>query len=283
MTSAAGYSIIDEIVDGGTPELRGEGTLRLQEGQDGPPAGPGIVRFLLRYASGVDGERHTPAIKLSLEAVDEGGREILDWVPDVERAPLPQYDLTGTIEAGGETTPVTMEPVLVDHTLPATMHSMFSHDITWKVCAGSGLGEETTSARAIVPNLAAPEVDTLTAGLRLRLENIYPDAERALGDPANAGRMLPTCVLHVEKARDKQGVDVTEALEVLGWLLSFYAGGAVHPNAWECDTARGRVWCLKAHDVRRLPIDANRTCLQQDGLEPFLRRGHENWRNLDET
>ena len=46
-----------------------------------------------------------------------------------------------------------MEPVLVDHALPATMHAIADHDITWKVCAGNGLGEKTTSARAIVPNL----------------------------------------------------------------------------------------------------------------------------------
>lgn len=283
MTDAAGYSMIDELLNDGPTEFQGEGTLTLQQGQDGPPTGPGCVRFGLRYAPDEGGERHNHAIKLSLEGVDEGGREILGWTPAAACAPLPRYDLAGTIEVAREATPVRIEPVLVDHTLPATMHAVVDADLAWKVCAGRGLGEAVTSVRAIVPNLDAPEVDTETAGLRVRLEPVYPDAEHALSDPANAGKVLPTCLLRVERAEGGEDADLVEVVEVFGWLLSFYAGGAVHTNAWEGETARGRVWCLRAHDVRRLPIEARRTCLPRSGLEPFLRRGYESWQGLDET
>lgn len=283
MNSGAGYSVVDALLGDSPIELRGEGALTLQDGQDGPPTGPGQVRFGLRYAPEEGGERHTRAIKLSLEASDEGGREILGWKPDADPAPMPRYDLVGTIEADGETMPVCMEPVLIDHALPAAMHETLDRDITFKVRAGSGLEEDTTSARAIVPNLVAPNVDTVTAGLRVRLETLYTDAEYALGDPANAGKVLPTCLLHVERAEGGKNVDVTEAIEVFGWLLSFYAGGAVHPNAWEANTVRGLVWSLRAYDVRRLPVESRRTCLPREALGPFLHHGYESWRASDAT
>ena len=283
MTGASGYSVVDELLDGGTMGFRGEGTLTLQQGQDGPPAGPGRVRFGLRYAPDEGGERHNRAIKLSFEALDDGGREILGWKPAAGRAPLPRYDLAGTMEAGGDSTRVFVEPVMVDHTMPATMHAIDEFDFAWKVRAGSGLGETATSVRAIVPNLAAPDVDIETAGMRVRLETVLPDAEHIIADPANAGRVLPTCLLNVERVGGEGHDDVAEAVEVFGWLLSFYAGGAVHPSAWEGDTARGRTWCLRAHDVRRLPVEARRTCLPRSGLEPFLRHGYESWRALDAT
>ncbi len=194
MTDAAGYSVIDELLDDGPMEFQGKGTLTLQQGQDGPPTGPGQIRFVLRYAPGEGGERHTRAIKLSLDSVDEGGREILDWTPTVERTPLPRYDLSGTIEAGGETAPVRMEPVLVEHTLSAPMHGVFDHDITFKVRAGSGLGEDTASARAIVPNLEAPKVDTVTAGCGYGWKPYTPTPVTPLPTPRTRGRCCrPAC------------------------------------------------------------------------------------------
>ena len=222
-------------------------------------------------------------IKVSLDALDKGGKGILDWTPAQERAPMPRYDLAGSAEVGGETMAVRLDPLLVDHTLPADFHSMMYKDISFKVCADDGLGEKPTSARAIVPNLFTPEVETETAGLRVRLEPGYPDAEHSLSDPDNAGKVLPACLLHIEKVEEAEDVDVAEAIEIFGWLLSFYAGGAVHVNAWEGTTKSGQcMWCLRAHDVRRLPLEAKRTCLPRDGLEPFLRRGHESWQELEE-
>lgn len=282
MSDSAGYSVVEELLGGGPVEFRGEGTLVLLQGQDEPPTGPGQVRFGLLYDPDESGERHTGAIKVSLDAADDGGREILGWTPAEKRAPLPRYDLAGTIEVGGDAMPVRIEPVLVDHTLPASMHAMVSHDIAWRVSVGDGLGEEAVSVRAVVPNLDAPRVDLASAGLRVRLETVCAGAEHALADPANAGKVLPTCLLRLEKIAGGEDVDLAEAVDVFGWLLSFWAGGAVHPNAWEADTARGRVWCLRALDVRRLPVEARRTCLPCSGLEPFLRRGYESWRELDE-
>jgi hypothetical protein len=283
MSASARYSVIDELLDGRSVEIRGDGILTLREGHDGPPAGPGRVRFGLRYAPEEASESHTHAIKLTLDALDDGGREILGWNPAEERVPMPHYNLDGTSEAGGKTTAVRMEPVLVDYNLSATMHAMFDADFTWNVWVGGGPREKTRNARAIVPNLAAPNVETETAGLRVRLETVYSEAEKALRDPENAWKVLPTCLLHIERAEGGDDVEVDEAVEVFGWLLSFYAGGAVHLNAWEGDTEHGHVWCLRARDVRPLPVETKRTCLPHDGLEPFLRRGYESWRNLDET
>lgn len=275
--------MVEELLAGRPVELRGEGTLSLQQEQHGPPTGPGQVRFGLLYDPHGSDERHTRSIKMSLDATDDGGREILGWSPAKGRAPLPRYDLAGTIEVGGDAKPVRIEPVLVDHTLPASMHAIVNHDIAWRVRVGRDLGEETASVRAVVPNLDAPEVDLTSAGLRMRLETVYPGAEHALADPTNAGKVLPTRLLHLQRIVGGENVDLPEAVDVFGWLLSFWAGGAVHPNAWESNTARGSAWCLRALDARRLPVEAKRTCLPHSGLEPFLQRGYETWRNLDET
>ena len=251
--------------------------------QDDPPTGPGRVQFRLRYAPVEAGEPHTRAIKLALDALDEDGGKILEWQPREGRRPLPQYDLDGSVEWSGRTTSVRMAPVLVDDTMPAAMHAMFNTDFALKVCAGGYSRERITSMRATVPNLAAPTVETETDGLRVRLEPVYPDVQHALSDPKNTGKVLPTCLLHIDRAEVGDSGDLAEAVEIFGWLLSFYAGGSVHPNAWESDTADGRVWCLMAHVVRSLPVETKRTCIPRSGLEPFLRRGYESWRNLDES
>ena len=90
-----------------------------------------------------------------------------------------------------------MEPVLVDHRLSASLHSALYEDFTYKLLSGEGLGSEVTRARAVVPNLPAPAVETETSGLKVRLEPIHPDAEDAIRDPANANKALPTCLLHL--------------------------------------------------------------------------------------
>lgn len=95
---------------------------------------------------------------------------------------------------------------------------------------GPGVGGD--ACPSVIPNLSAPAVEAETADLRVRLEPIHPDADQAIQDPANGSKALPTCLLHLERKEGAEGPDIAEAIEVFGWLLSFYAGGAVHPNAW---------------------------------------------------
>ncbi len=283
MSEAAGYSVVDELIEGHPVEFTGEGNLTLVPDQDGPPVGPGRVRFGLRYAPEEGFEHHTHAATLSLEYLDRVGEEILDYSPAASgRVPMPRYDFEGTAMLGGESVPARMEPVMVDHRWSADQHRIFKNDFTFKAIGGEGLGSRATSARALVPNLSAPAVEIDTSGLKVHLEPIYPDAHDAITDPENAGKALPTCLLHLEQDEDATGPDVAEAVEVFGWLLSFYAGGQVHPNAWEGRTGAGPVWCLRASDVRRLPVEPEQTCLPRSSLGPFLQRAWQAWLDLDD-
>ena len=275
--------MVDELADGKPVEFTGEGNLTLQPDQDGPPVGPGRVRFGLRYAPEEGFDHHSHAIALSLEHRDGVGEEILDYSPGTGGpVPIPRYGFDGTATLGGESVPACMEPVMVDHRWSANQHRNFRNDFTFKVIGGEGLGSEVTDVRALIPNLSAPAVGIETAGLKVRLEPIYPDAYDAITDPENAGKALPTCLLHLEQGEGAAGQDVSEAVEVFGWLLSFYAGGQVHPNAWEGRTEAGPVWCLRASDVRRLPAEPKQTCLPREALEPFLERAWQAWLGLDD-
>ncbi len=189
--------------------------------------------------------------------------------------PIPRYVFDGTAQMGGRTVPMRMEPVMVDHRWSASFHRDLKNDFTFKAISGDSLGSEVTSVRAVVPNLLAPAVETETSDRKVRLDPIYPDTDHAIIDPENASKALPTCLLRLERKKSVAGPDLAEAVEVFGWLLSFYAGGAVHPNAWEGETDAGPVWCMWASDVRRLPADLKRTCLPHDVLETFLARAWE--------
>ncbi len=283
VSAAARRSVVDSLAQGETVELSGEGVLTLQPGQSGPPVGPGRVRFRLVYAPEEGTDRPTRTIALSLEATDDGGRGILGYSPAAGGpVPIPRYDFRGIAASDGEDVPTRMEPVLVDHRFSASMHGALYEDFTFKVVSGEGLGSKVTRARAVVPNLPAPSVETETSGLKVRLEPIHPDADGAIRDPANANKALPTCLLHLERAEGAEAPDIAEAIEVFGWLLSFYAGGPVHPNAWEGETEAGPLWCLRASDVRRLPAEPLQTCLPRNALGPFLGRAWEAWTGLDD-
>lgn len=283
MSAADGYSAVDELVGGQPVAFTGEGRLTLQPGQDGPPVGPGRVRFRLRYSPEESFDHHSHAITLSLEHQDGVGEKILDYSPTSGGlVPIPRYDFDGTATLGGDSVPTRMEPIMVDHRWSANEHRNFRNDYTFKVTGGEGSGSEVTGARALVPNLSAPAVETDTSGLKVRLEPIYPDAYDAITDPENAGKALPTCLLHLEQGGGAAGPDVAEAVEVFGWLLSFYAGGQVHPNAWEGQTEAGPVWCLRASDVRVLPAEPKQTCLPRGALGPFLESAWQAWLDLDD-
>ena len=81
--------MIEEVVSARSLEYRGEGALKLQTEQEGPPEGPGQVHFALRYAPVEDGPPHSQAIKIELLGLDDGAKEILDWYPGEERKPFP--------------------------------------------------------------------------------------------------------------------------------------------------------------------------------------------------
>jgi hypothetical protein len=156
------------------------------------------------------------------------------------------------------------------------------HDVKG-LLAGEGLGSEVVRARALVSNFLASTVETNTAGLHLRLEPISLSADRNPQDPAHAGNVIPTCLLSLERLEGYTGPSLPEAIEIFGWLLSFYAGRAVHPFAWEGETGNGRIWSIRTEDVDPLPIPTVTTCLQSDGLAPFLARAWVTWLSLGDV
>jgi hypothetical protein len=155
-----------------------------------------------------------------------------------------------------------------------------------KVFVGEGLGSEVVRVRAIVPYLLAPSVETGARGLQVRLESILPGAETISRDPERARKALPTHLLHLEcpeSTDEAHWSGMGKALEAFGWFLSFYAGRAVHPSAWEGETEGGRVCCIRADVVDPLPLSPVATCLRHvrlDSLEPFLTRACESWPSL---
>lgn len=284
MSAAAKYSVVDELREGRPVELKGQGAFTLQSGQSGPPAGPGQFRFALRYAPEEGVERHTHSLRLSLEGLDKGGKDILSWKPAGGRVPLARYDLDGTAEVGGEDFPARMETVFVEHRMPASTHPFFMEDFCQRMRVGDDADQRVTRLRAIVPNLAAPKVEFEASGLHASLEPLVTDPDPILTDLDSAGKVFPTCLLHLEVDEDADEPDALEALNTFGWLLSFYAGRAVHPTAWEGETANGGVWGLAACEVTLPPIEARQTCLPRstDALEPFLKGAWQQWLNFDE-
>ena len=272
--------MLEELVNDLSLEYQGEGELRLQTGQEGPPEGPGQVRFALRYAPVEDGPPHTQAIKISLLGLDDEANEILGWHPGEGRRPLPHYDLSGTIEAEGERIPVRMEPVIVDFRLSRDMHSLFQADNAWKVTAGSGSRTIPTRVRALIPNLAIPEVHEFEAeGLRVRLSEAYPGAYNNFENPnpQDVCKVLPGSYLDLECPEGAEENTVLLAIEVFGWLLTFYQGRAVHPIAWEGETEEGPVWCIHAQDVTPLPVEERDPCLRPGNLRRFLEGAFRAW------
>ena len=284
MSAAASYSVVDELREGRPIEFKGQGALTLQSGQSGPPAGLGRLRFALRYAPEEGVERHTHALRLSLEGSDKGGEEILAWKPTGGRVPLARYDLNGTAALGGKDFPVRMETVFVEHRMPASTHPFFMEDFCQRVRVGDDTAHRVTRLRAVVPNLTAPKVKFEASGLRVHLEPLVPDPDPILTDLSNAGKVFPTCLLHLEVDDDAEGPYAVEALNASGGFLRFYAGRAVHPTAWEGETAHGSVWGLAACEVTLPPIEVKQTCLPRsaDALEPYLKGAWQQWLDFGE-
>lgn len=278
---------IEELSQGRSFECHGEGELRLQAGQAGPPEGPGRVRFDLRYAPSEDNELK---IGLNLRGLDEGAAEILGWRPPGKgRDPLPRYDLSGTADGDGEERPVIMETVSFHHPLGLVREisqvgqNVPAHALT--VTVGDAAGVPLDRARMLIPNLLA-EAELETQGLRLRLIPV-PDRKQPTV-PAffpTLGKVLPGSFLDLEKCGGSEGDVVGLAVEAFGWFLSFYAGRAVHPLAWEGETGTGRVWRLSARlGATRFPAEEPRTCIPYGSyLGRFLARAWESWLELSEV
>jgi hypothetical protein len=290
MSAAGRYSVVDELVNANPVILMGEGELIKQPDQEGVPDEPGRVQFELRYAPMAKDIPHGQTIELGFRALDEAGARILRWQPASEgKVPLPRYDLAGMVELDGEGLRIHIDTVFVDYKFGSLPFAMMHH--ANKALVGEGLGSEVVRIRAIVPNLLAPSVETSARGLQVRLESILPDAQRISRDPKRARKVLPTHLLHLgrpestDEAHATHWPDMGEAVETLGWFLSFYAGRAVHPSAWDGEAEGGRVWCVQADAVDPLPSSTVATCLRHndlDSLEPFLTRACESWLSLSD-
>lgn len=113
------------------------------------------------------------------------------------------------------------------------MHGLFKADNAWKVTAGSGLGADPARVRVLLPNLALPMVHEFEVeGLRVRLSEAYPGVYTYLQNPVpqDVCKVLPGSYLDLEHLEGAEENNVLLAIEVFGWLLSFYAGREVHPR-----------------------------------------------------
>ncbi len=277
---------IEELAQGRSFECRGEGELRLQPEQTGPPEGPGRVRFDLRYAPVQDNDLR---ISLRLRALDEGAREIFAWRPPGNgRTVLPRYDLSGTVDVGGEERPVGMEFVTLSY--PFGLVGDDSHqDLLLSaqastVTIGDAAGAPLSRTRMLIPNLLA-QAGFETRGLRLRLSWVPDEKQPKL--PAfvpTVGKVLPGSFLDLEKLKGSEGDAVRLAAEAFGIFLSFHAGRAVYPLAWEGKAETGKVWSITASaGGARLPAEEEESCIPNYCLEPFLRRAWESWLELSDT
>jgi len=209
-------------------------------------------------------------------------------VPGRGKKTLPLYDLSGTIEVRGVQIPVRIEHIIGNFGLPRDMHSLFEADNVSqvtnasKVTAGSGLGADPARVRALLPNLAFPMVHEFEVeGLRVRLSEAYTYLRNP--DPQDVCKVLPGSYLNLEHLEGAEENNVLLAIEVFGWLLSFYAGRAVHPIAWEGETKDGPAWCIHAQNVTPLPVQDADPCLRPGSLGRFLEGAFRAWLARNET
>ena len=277
---------MEDLAQGRAFECHGEGVLSLQLGQNGPPRGPGRVRFDLRLnpsrSNGVQ-------IGLLLRSLDEGAREMLAWRPQGDGLEvLPRYDLCGTVEVGGEERVVNVGIMTLSY--PYGLVEEDSHPSlslqaeASTVTIGDAAGAPLNRARMLIPNLVA-EAGLETRGLRLRLSWV-PDEEQPTR-PAfvpTVGKVLPGSFLDLEELRGSEGDVIRLVVEAFGSFLTFFIGHAVHPLVWEGEAGTNRVWGITASaGAVQLPAEAPRTCIPYSScLEPFLRRAWESWLELSE-
>jgi hypothetical protein len=285
MSAAPGYSVVDELANGNPVMLRGQGELIQKSGQEGLPNKAGHVQFKLRYAPMEGDIPYAQAIEMGFQALDEAGASILRWKPaNGARPPLPRYELTGMVELDGEGLPIRVDTIFIDYMVGSL--PFITKGSANEVLVGESLSSEVVRARALVPNLLAPSVETSAHGLQVNLESILPGAQQISRDPKYARKILPTHLLHLERHESAYDVDeahwlyMGETVEAFGWFLSFYAGRAVLPSVWEGEADRGSVWCIRAAKVDPFPSSTIKTCLRHDrldSLEPFLTRAWESW------
>jgi hypothetical protein len=275
------WSVLEEIWKGRLVALNGRGKLILQaDGQgnagDPPPPGPGQVNVELRYHPAYSGELDK---NLNLFSLDDRGAEILSWKPrDTGERTLPRYDFLGEIDAPGGRVETKVSPVSVNFTLGPAGHGLMQ-DSAHAISAGPGVGSAPGKLRALVPNLYA-ETSGEAGGLRFSLQptgEVQPDGVF----PDQVGKILPGSFLELERL-DGEEANLNEAVEAFGWFMSFYAGRAVHPLAWEAETSSGPSWTIQSlRKPSPLPAEFPQTCLPLNVLGPFLAQTWGNWVGFD--
>lgn len=277
---------IEELVQGRSFKCQGEGELRLQPEQPGLPEGPGRVRFDLRYAPTQDNDL---LISLRLRGLDEGAREIFAWrLPGNGRTVLPRYDLSGTVDVGGEKRPVSMEFVTLSYPFGIVGDGSHQDLLLWgqasTVTVGNTAGAHLDRARMLIPNLLA-RAGFEAQGLRVRLSWVRDD-EQSMESVLfpTPGKVLLDSFLDLERLEGSEGDAVRLAVEAFGVFLSFHAGRAVYPLAWEGETETSQVWGITASaGGARLPSEERKSCVPNYCLGPFLKRAWEAWLELTET
>ena len=148
------------------------------------------------------------------------------------------------------------------------------------------MGADPARVRALLPSLALPRMHEIEVeGLRVRLSEAYPGAYTHLQNPdlQDVCKVLPGSYLDLERLEGAEENNVLLAIEVFGWLLSFYVGRAVHPIAWEGETEDGPAWCIHAQDVTPLPVQDADPCLRPGSLGRFLEGAFRAWLARNET
>ncbi len=270
------WSVLEEISNRRPVRMVGRGTLTLQPDQqdtdDLLPSGTGLVDVDLLYDPAEGGDL---SVRLGLVGQDAAGTEILSWRPkDAKERTIPRYDFSGEVDVPGGRVGAKMAPVYVDfRTSPTGLGLLL--DNAHGLSAGPGLGSAPKRLRALVPNLYA-DANGEAGGLRFSLRptgEVQPDGV----SPDQVGKILPGSFLELERS-DGGETNLEEAVVAFGWFLSFYAGRAVHPVAWEAETPDGPSWTIQS--LRRpspLPNEFRQTCLPLDVLSSFLAQVWGNW------
>ena len=262
--------------------ITGRGILTLQSDQyeqdvDVPPAGPGFMTVSLQYHPAESGNLD---VQVALRSQDAGGREILTWTPENpgERS-TPRYNFDGNVDAPDGTVGAVVAPVYVDFSHGAAGHGL-GQDSAHGLSAGPGLGSDPNRLRALVPNLYA-NAGGEVGGLRFTLAPIG-EVQPDLVFPDQVGKVLPGSYLELERYVGGEA-DLEEAVAAFGFFLSFYAGRAVHPIAWEAQTPDGPYWTVQSvRKPSRLPDGFRKTCLAEGLLGRFLERAWRDWVSFDD-
>lgn len=273
---AGPWSVLEEISNGRPVTMVGQGTLTLQPDQqdaDDPlPRGPGLVNVKLLYHPASGGDLN---VRLGLVGQDAAGTEILSWRPkDEKERTIPRYNFSGEVDAPNGRVRARMAPVYVDFRNDLGRLGLLL-DSAHELSVGPGSSSAPERLRALVPNLHAyvdGEADGLSFSLRPTGE-VQPDGPF----PGQVGKILPGSFLELERSGGGE-TSLEEAVVAFGWFLSFYAGRAVHPVAWEAETPDGPFCTIQSlRQPSPRPDKFRRTCLPLNVLGPFLTQAWCNW------